>query len=130
MSPLTIFLAKLLGLYCIILALTMMVRGQSAATTMKTLVMNPPLLLFVEVIGLAIGLAMVIGHNIWTGAALQIVVTLLGWLFVIRSVALLLLSPEATAKLVDALQYEKRFYLYMGLTLILGLYLTYAAFNA
>ena len=30
MWPLTIFLAKLLGVYCIILALVMMVRGQSA----------------------------------------------------------------------------------------------------
>ena len=129
MSPLTIFLAKLLGLYCIILALTMMVRGQNAAATMRTLVLNPPLLLFVEVIGLAIGLAMVIGHNIWT-SALQIVVTLIGWLIVIRSAAVLTLSPEATSKLLDALQYEKRFYLYMSVTLILGLYLTYAAFNA
>ena len=130
MSPLTIFLAKLLGLYCIILALTMMVRGQNAAATMRTLVLNPPLLLFVEVIGLAIGLAMVMGHNIWNGAALQIVVTLIGWLILIRSAALLMLSPEATARLLDALQYERRFYLYMSVTLILGLYLTYAAFNA
>jgi hypothetical protein len=129
-SPLTIFLAKLLGLYCIILALTMMVRGQNAAATLRTLVLNPPLLLFVEVIGLAIGLAMVIGHNVWTGAALQIVVTLIGWLIVIRSAALLTLSPEVTAKLLDTLQYEKRFYLYMGVTLMLGVYLTYAAFNA
>src|SRR5271166_6097974 len=129
-SPLTIFLAKLLGLYCIYLALTVMVRGQSAAATVKTLVMNPPLLLFVEAIGLAIGLAMVIGHNIWTGPALQIVVTLIGWLIVIRSAVLLVLSPEATARLVDALQYEKYFYFYMGMTVILGLYLTFAAFNA
>ena len=129
-SPLTIFLAKLLGLYCVIFALAMMVRGQSAVAAMKVLVANPPLLLFVEVIGLALGLAMVLGHNIWSGGALPIVVTLVGWLIVIRSAVLLALSPEATVKLLDSLQYEKRFYIYMGATLILGVYLTYAGFSA
>jgi hypothetical protein len=53
MSPLTIFLAKLLGLYCIIVALAMMTRRESAIATMKALIANPPLLLFVEVLGLA-----------------------------------------------------------------------------
>ena len=130
MSPLTIFLAKLLGLYCIIFALTMMVRGQSAAAAVKALVANPSLLLFVEITGLALGLAMVLGHNIWSGGALPVIVTLIGWLIVIRSAVLLALSPEATVKLVDSLQYEKRFYIYMGVTLVLGLYLTYAGFSA
>jgi len=128
-SPLTVFLAKLLGLYCVILALAMMARGRDGAATVKALVANAPLLLFVELIGLAGGLAMVIGHNFWTGGTLTVVVTLIGWLIVIRSAALLTMSPQTTLKVVEALQYEKNFYLYMGVTLILGLYLTYAGFN-
>jgi hypothetical protein len=48
----------------------------------------------------------------------------------IRSAVLLALSPEAAVKLVDAPQYEKRVYIYMGATLVLGLYLTYAGFSA
>jgi len=106
------------------------VRGQGGAAAMKALVANPSLLLFVEVIGLALGLAMVLGHNIWSGGILPVVVTLIGWLIVIRSTVLLGLSPEATVKLVDSLQYEKRFYTYMGATLVVGLYLTYAGFSA
>ena len=70
MSPLTIFLAKLLGLYCIIAALAMMTRKQSAVATVRGLIASPPLLLLVEVIGLAGGLAMILGHNIWSGGAL------------------------------------------------------------
>jgi hypothetical protein len=130
MSALTIFLAKLLGLYCVIFALVMMARGPSAVAVVKALVANPPLLLFVELIGLAGGLAMVIAHNNWTGGVLTVVVTLIGWLIVIRSVILLAMQPEAAAKVIEALQYEKHFYLYMGATLILGLYLAYAGFNA
>jgi hypothetical protein len=58
MSPLTIFLAKFLGLYCIIVALAMIAHKQSTVATIKALIRNPPLLLFAEVLGLAAGLAM------------------------------------------------------------------------
>ena len=129
MLPLTTFLAKLLGLYCIILALAMMTRKPSAVAAMKALIRNPPLLLFVEALSLAGGLAIVIGHNIWSGGALPVVITLLGWLMVIRGGALLALSQDAAIKLFDALRYEELFYLYMGATLVLGLYLTYAGFS-
>jgi hypothetical protein len=130
MSPLTIFLAKLLGLYCIIVALAMMTRKQSAVSTVKALIGNPPLLLLVEVIGLAGGLAMIISHNIWSGGTLPAVVTLVGWLMAIRGAGLLALSPNATMKLFEALRYEQLFYVYMGATLILGLYLTFAGLSA
>ena len=130
MSPLTIFLAKLLGLYCIIAALAMMTRKQSAVATVKALIANQPLLLLVEVIGLAAGLAMILGHNVWSGGPLPVVVTLVGWLMAIRGAGLLALSPNATMKLFEALRYEQLFYVYMSATLILGLYLTYAGFSA
>src|SRR3974377_1779744 len=130
MSPITIFLAKLLGLYCIIVALAMMPRKHSAVATLKALIANPPLLLLVEVLGLAGGLAMVLGHNIWSGGALPVVGTLIGWLLVIRAAGLLALFPNATMKLFEALRYEQLFYVYMGATLLFGFYLTYAAFTA
>ena len=130
MSSLTIFLAKLLGLYCIILALAMMTRKQSAVAAIEALIRNPPLLLFLEALRLAGGLAMVIGHNIWSGNALSVVITLLGWLMVIGGGGMLALSQGATIKLFEFLHYEKFFYVYMGGTLVLGLYLTYAGFSA
>ena len=128
--PLTIFLAKLLGLYCIIVALAMMTRKKSAIATLNALIRDPPLLLLAEVLGLAAGLALVLGHNIWSGGAVPIVVTLLGWLMTIRGAALLALSSDATMRLFNALRYEERFYLYMSGTLLLGLYLTIAGFRA
>lgn len=130
MFPLTIFLGKLLGLYCIILALAMMARKQSAVAAMNALIRNPPLLLYVEVIGLAAGLAMVIGHNIWSGGALPVVVTLVGWMMAIRGAVLLALPQDAVIKLFEVLRYEALFYVYMGATLLVGLYLTFAGFSA
>jgi hypothetical protein len=71
MLPLTIFLGKLIGLYCIIVSLAMMAHKQSAVAPVNALNRNPPLLLPAEVLGLATGLAMVLGHNIWSGARCQ-----------------------------------------------------------
>ena len=130
MSSLTIFLAKFFGLYCIVVALGMMMRKQSTVATIQAMLRDPPLLLFVEVVGLAAGLAMIVGHNIWSGGALPVVITLFGWVLAIRSAGLLALSPAALSKLLEAMRYEELFYLYMGATLVLGLYLTYAGFSA
>jgi hypothetical protein len=93
MPPLTLFLAKLLGRYCVIVALAMMMRKQSAVTTVRALIVSPPLLMLAEVIGLARGLAMILGHNIWSGGALPVVVTLIGWLMAIRGACCSLFLP-------------------------------------
>jgi hypothetical protein len=130
MSPITIFLAKFLGLYCIILPGMMMLRKQSAVATITSLIRNPPTLFVIELLGLAAGVAMIVGHNIWSGGALPVVVTLIGWLMTIRGVALLALSPEALGKVFEALRYEECFYVYMAVVVVLGLYLTIAGFSA
>jgi hypothetical protein len=130
MSPVTIFLGKLLGLYCIIVALALMAHKQSAVAAVNALIRNPPLLLLVEVLGLAAGLAVVLGHNVWSGGALPVAITLLGWLMAIRGAVLLALPQDAVMKLFEALRYEKVFYVYMAVTLVLGVFLAIAAFGA
>jgi hypothetical protein len=64
------------------------------------------------------------------GGALAVVVTLIGWLVTMRGAVLLVLSEDVKLKLFEALRYEERFFVYMGVTLILGIYLTFAAFSA
>jgi len=130
MSPLTVFLGKLIGLYCIIVALALMAHKRSTVESVKALIRNPPLLLFLELIALIAGLAMVLGRNIWSGGALAVVVTFIGWLVTMRGAVLLVLSEDVKLKLFEALRYEELFFVYMGVTLILGIYLTFAAFSA
>jgi len=129
MSPLTVFLGKLIGLYCIIAPLALMRYKQSTVASIRALIRNPPLLLLVEVIALISGLAMVLGHNIWSGGALAVVVTLIGWLLTVRGIVLLALPEDVKLKLFDALRYEERYFVFMGVVLVLGIYLTIAAFS-
>ena len=66
MSSRTIFLSKLIGLYCILIGLSMMTRGQATVETVTALLQNSAMTLILGVITLAAGLAMVLAHNIWS----------------------------------------------------------------
>jgi hypothetical protein len=59
-----------------------------------------------------------------------VVITLLGWLIAIRGGLLLALPRDTIFKLFETVRYEERFHIFMGATLILGIYLTVAAFVA
>jgi hypothetical protein len=89
-------------------------------------VQNRALLFLVEILGLTAGLAIVLSHNIWSSGLLSLIVTLIGWLTLIRSIILLFLSPEAIARFIKAIRYERNYYLYTAVPLLIGLYLTVA----
>src|SRR3984893_15428554 len=131
MLPRTIFLSRLIGLYCILIALSMITRRQATVETVTTLLQNPSMMLILGVITLAAGLALVLAHNIWSGGALVVVVTLVGWLTVIKSLLFLFLPPEMEARFfLERLHYQQLFYFYCALPLVLGLYLTYGGFRS
>jgi len=131
MSPRTPFLSRLIGLYAILVALSMFSRGQASAETVATLLQNPSMVFVLGVVMLAAGLAMVLAHNIWSGGALVVVVTLVGWMTLIKSLVFLFLPPEMEARLfLERLHYQQLFYFYWALPLVLGLYLTYGGFRS
>jgi hypothetical protein len=125
---LTIYLAKLLGLYCISLSLMLSMNKQTAVSTVNEWMKSPPLMMLTGVITLSIGLALVIGHNVWS-SALPVTVTLLGWLTLIKGLTFLALPSAKAARFYEALKYDRFFFVYMGLTFVLGLYLTLSAFS-
>ena len=129
MSPRTVFLSRLVGLYCILIALSMMTRRQATVETVTALLQSPSMMLILGIITLTAGLAMVLAHNIWSGSALAVVVTLVGWITLIKSLFFLFLPPEMEARLfLGQLRYEQLFYLYGAISLVLGVYLTYSGF--
>jgi len=131
MSSRTIFLSKLIGLYCIVIALSMMTRRQATVETVTALLQNPSMMLIIGIITLAAGLAMVLAHNIWSGGALAVVVTLVGWVTLIKSLFFLFLPPEMEAGLfLQQLHYQQLFYLYGAISLVLGVYLAYSGFTS
>ena len=130
MSPRTTFLSKLIGIYCVFMSLSMVAHRQATVEAMTALIHNPALVFIAGIMALAAGLAMVLAHNIWTGGALTVTVTIIGWLSLIKGVLLLFFSPEeASGIFLAGLHNEYLFDLYAAITLALGIYLTYGGFK-
>lgn len=109
----------------------MIVHKQATVESMNSLIRNAPVLFVVGVIAVAAGLAMVLGHNVWSGGVLPVVVTLTGWLMLIKGSMLLFLSPEALyGTLLAGIHFQQLFYLYMATVLLLGICLTISGFRA
>ncbi len=124
MSSRTIFLARLLGLYCLVVALFMFTHKQATIDIVTALVYSQAQLFFIGLIGTSAGLAMVLGHNIWSGGVLPVVVTVVGWLSLLKGFALLFLSPDvASAFFLGTLHYAQFFYGYTTWTFLLGAFL-------
>jgi hypothetical protein len=131
MSPRTLFLSRLIGLYCILVALSMVTHRQATVETVIALLQNPSMMLVLGVITLAAGLAMVLAHNIWLGGGLVVIVTLVGWLTVIKSLLFLFLPPQVEAGFfLRQLHYQQLYYLSAIVTLVLGIYQTYGGFKS
>ena len=99
MSPRTLFLSRLIGLYCIVVALSMMTRRRAMVEMVNGLFQNRSMMLTLGIIALATGLAIVLAHNIWSGGNLAVIVTIIGWLTLIKGLLFLFLSPETEAGL-------------------------------
>jgi hypothetical protein len=127
MSRLTVFLARFIGLFTVLLIAALLLRGSA---TVEAAIADRPLMLTYGIISLAGGLAMILGHNVWSGGSLPVVVTLVGWLMLAKGLLLLFITPEELTRLFERMQYGDHIYLYLAPSLVVGLYLTWAGFTA
>ena len=127
MPRLTVFLARFIGLFTVLLMAAFLLRGSAVV---EAAIADRPLMLTYGIISLAAGLAMILGHNIWSGGLLPVVVTLVGWLILAKGLLLLFLTPEAVTRLFKGMQYSEHMYFYLAPSLMIGLYLTWAGFAA
>ena len=130
MFPRTIFLSRLLGLFMLAVSLSLLLRGQELLTIMTALINDAPMLMNLGMAALLAGLAIVLSHNIWSGGALPVVVTLFGWILLLRGLLLLMLPHETVVRIFEMARFADFFTVYAALPLILGLYLSYAGFTA
>jgi len=130
MSPLTVSLGKLIGIFLIVVSVAMALDKASLVEIITALIDDRALILIVGMAALVAGLAIVLAHNVWSGGVLPVLVTLFGWLLVIRGLVLLLVPTETFIAYFQMLRFDDLFYAYAGITLLLGLIFSYAAFSA
>jgi len=129
MRPLTIFLSRIIGLTTLVLGLTMILHRQSFLEMASRMAHDGPLLFLIGLITLAIGLAIVLSHKVWSGGVLPVVITLFGWIQLIRGLVFLLAPPDTLGALFENMNFEKFFPFATAITCVLGLYLTVEGFR-
>ena len=109
----------------------MFLHKQNYVETVTALIHNFPVMFVVSIITVIAGLAMVLAHNRWSGGALAAVVTLIGWITLVKGLLFLLLPPEMEAEFfLSKLHYGQLYYFYAVISLVLGVYLTYGGFRS
>jgi hypothetical protein len=81
----------------------------------------------IGLIAIAVGLAIILGHNEWSGGALPVVVTLIGWWSLIKGLLCLFLPAGVIDGLLSGPLYNQYYYVSPVISLLVGLYLIVAS---
>ncbi|KTD33631.1 hypothetical protein [Legionella israelensis] len=119
----SIFLAKVIGWYCVIVGLFVLFRQREMLTIMSDVLNQRALLFFIALVTLILGLLMVISHNIWV-MAWPVIITIIAWIVLIGGIIRLLITPALAYK-IGNWWLKRPHYLTIAalIYIILGLYL-------
>jgi hypothetical protein len=126
---LTAYVAQLLGVYLVLSGVLMIVREQAMMLLVPKFVDTPPFLYFLGSLRVLIGLAIVLAHNMWIGT-LGTVIYVVGWLTILRGIAMLVLPAETERKILTAFSRGNVWYTTAIVAIVLGGWLAYAGFTA
>ncbi|MGB0436678.1 MAG: hypothetical protein ACPGIJ_06870 [Mycobacterium sp.] len=114
----------MIGPFLVIICVTAMARASDIQALFSQFEANSLWTWVIGATALALGLAMVAGHHYWRGAA-AIIVSVLGWLIVLRGV-LLLAFPSAFISMANSMIGAQFWWVALAIVFALvGLYLTY-----
>lgn len=123
----SLFLAKVLGLYLTIVSLFMLLRFREFLNLMREVIVQRGFMLTTATEVIIIGILIVVAHNVWT-LSWPIVITILGWLILIKGI-LRLFFPRTAEKAGNWwMKHDNYLYGMAIIWLILGLFLLYNGF--
>jgi len=114
----SVFLAKLLGPYCIIVAIGVLVNRKVYQRAMEDFFKNAALLYIGGILALLFGLLIVLTHNIWT-ANWAVLITIFGWSGINKGVWIIIF-PNTLVRLIEIYQ-KKPALLAVNLLLVLAI---------
>ncbi len=119
----SIFLAKLFGLYLIIISLFLIFRRDALMQTLQSFIANSALMMFAGVFNLIAGLAVLIGHPVW-GLQWETLITVLGLLMFIKGIYRFGFPTTCFQWELSFIQKKAKWNWMIGIMIIYGLVLT------
>lgn len=123
----SIFLAKLIGIYLLIIALIILLRKEQFHSVMKSIISSEGLIAFSGVMSLIAGLAILIGHPVWEWSW-RVVISIIGILAVIQGVLRIGFTEQIQRKF-SSEKLEGAHWFIFVLAAIAGAFLTYHGFK-
>jgi hypothetical protein len=124
---LTVYLARFFGVYIAVMGIVMIVRREAMLQLMSAFIDQRPLIFVLAMLRVLIGLAVVLAHNEWRGTV-AIVVSLIGWITLLRGIALMLLPADTERKVLVFFERGSQYHAAAIIAIVFGLWLSYASF--
>lgn len=123
----SVLLAKVLGPYFLILGISMFINVARVKSVVEDLSDNTPLLFFSGSIALIFGTLIVVVNNIWS-ADWRIVVTLVGWIILVKGVMRVLFPQMVLNAARNVVQSNMAYYITTSVVTLIGLFLSYCGY--
>jgi len=122
------FLAKVIGLYCLIVGIVMLINMPQFIQYIDQLAHNPSLMFLCGFFTVILGILVIASHNVWR-LHWSVLISLVGWLVLIKGLSLMLF-PEYLDHFTIRMMGSQTFaYSAAALDFILGFVLCYCGFR-
>ena len=125
----TRLMARTIGPVLLLTGAAVALRAAAVPQLIADLVRDQPLMLITGAFVLILGAVMIAAHNVWTSPA-AIVVSLLGWITLVRGAVVLLLPDIVTTFAPYVIQYPQAIIAVGAVLVLLGLWLTFVGWFA
>lgn len=122
MEP-TLFIAKVLGLYLLIMGIAMLLKANSIKVVVHDVISSPPLVFISGAITLIFGLLLLVNYNVWQ-LNWFLAITLIGWVITIRSILCLFFPILAVHMMKKFLHNDFLYYIITLIIIFLGVILS------
>ncbi len=123
----SIFLAKVLGIYLLVIGLSMLINGKTIKPLLTNIINDPSLLFVTGFIALILGILLVVSHNIWA-ADWRIVITIVAWMALLKGIIRIACPQFAFNASKKWVENSFNYNISMILVLLIGLFLSYHGF--
>jgi hypothetical protein len=120
----SIFLAKLMGPILALAGLAMLINRKELEALAQEFLRSRALFFLLGLVDFATGLAIVLTHNVWV-ADWRIIITLLGWLLLVRGTVRVLIPDQIKPFGIKLLKNPNAVTGSVAIVLVLGLVLSY-----
>jgi hypothetical protein len=123
----SIFLAKALAIYFIVVSLSLLINGAKMRDILEDCLNDKTLLFILGILALIVGILMVLVHNIWV-ADWRVVITLLAWASLLKGIARVVFIQRNQLVMKVFVENHSGYLILSIVTLLIGLFLAYHGF--